>query len=735
MSSGQSLNLNQTLISKSGIYELGYFQPGNSPNYYIGIWYKKISIQNKTVVWVGNRNTPVTDPFTAELKLLEDGNLVLLNQSKAVVWSTNSSLNPLNSSVAVLGDDGNLVLRKGDKPSDVFWQSFDYPTDTWLPGGRFRYDNRIKKSQLLTSWKSPNDPSEGLISLRIDPSGGQFVILWNRTRRYWSSGQWNGQIFSGIPDTRLLHFLNFSFLKNENESVFTYSLNNTSIISWLVLELSGQIKQYTWDEKHKRRFCFGAYQGNNVMFMPFVALSGVCNQRSFPFCTCMDGFKPRYEEEWNLSNYSSGGCVRKTSLQCGDKDNFFLMPNVKLRDNAQRLAVASADDCKLACWSNCNCSAYAYTSFCSIWDADLLSLQQLSDDEDGGEDLYLKLAASDFQKSGGKDKKTNTGVIVGAVAGIGAILVLVLFYIRRWRIGQSVGKSKSFEGSLMVFAYKDLQNATNNFYEKLGGGAFGSVFKGTLPDSSVIAVKKLESLGQGEKQFRAEVSTIGTIQHVNLVRLCGFCSEGDTRLLVYDYMPNGSLDYHIFGQNDSAMMNWKTRYQIALGIARGLSYLHEKCRDCIIHCDIKPENVLLDADFYPKVADFGLAKLIGREFSRVLTTMRGTRGYLAPEWISGVAITVKADVYSYGMMLFEIVSGRRNIDHSDEGKFVFFPIWAARKIIEDGNVLALLDSRLQGDANVEELTREPGIDFNETFAPVARMETIRTVLAIAAQWR
>jgi len=150
----------------------------------------------------------------------------------------------------------------------------------------------------------------------------------------------------------------------------------------------------------------------------------------------------------------------------------------------------------------------------------------------------------------------------------------------------------------------------------------------------------------GEKQFRNEVRTIGMIQHVNLVRLRGFSSHGSERLLVYDHMPNGSLDRALF--TASPALSWRARFQIALGAARGLLYLHEGCRDCIIHCDIKPENILLDVNLVPKVADFGMAKLLGRDFSRVLTTVRGTIGYLAPEWISGVPITAKADVYSYG---------------------------------------------------------------------------------------
>ncbi|KAK3138883.1 hypothetical protein QOZ80_5AG0374680 [Eleusine coracana subsp. coracana] len=276
------------------------------------------------------------------------------------------------------------------------------------------------------------------------------------------------------------------------------------------------------------------------------------------------------------------------------------------------------------------------------------------------------------------------------------------------------------EGGVIAFKYRDLQSFTKNFSDKLGGGAFGSVFRGQLPDhTTMIAVKKLEGLRQGEKQFRAEVSTLGTIQHVNLIRLLGFCSDAGDRklLLVYEYMPNGSLDRHLFAANK---LSWRARYQIAVGVAKGLAYLHDECRDRIIHCDVKPENVLLDAEFAPKVADFGLAKLLGRDFSRVLTTMRGTVGYLAPEWIGGEAVTAKADVFSYGMMLFEIVSGRRNVvghgkTDSSSGtsgeantavETTFFPVLAARRLAEaEGDVTALLDTAVRSDAYAEEVRR------------------------------
>ncbi|KAL5731132.1 hypothetical protein ACHQM5_003890 [Ranunculus cassubicifolius] len=704
ISAGQSLFSNQTLISKQGNFELGIFSPGNSQNYYIGIWYKKISVTNKTYVWVANRDAPLTDPNSSELKLLENGNLVLYDQSKKVVWSSNTTSNAMNSSRVVLRDNGNLVLTNGVRDSDVYWQSFDYPSDTWLPGGRIRYDNRTRKSQLLISWKTANDPSEGVYSLELDPIEEQYLIKWNRSEQYWTSGAWNGQIFGGVPEMRSNYIYNFSYVNNVNESYFTYDVYNSSIVSRFVMDLSGQIKQLSWDGTSQRWFLFWSQPRQQCEVYAFCGAFGLCNQNGLPSCKCMEGFEPKSQTDWNMADYSSGGCVRKRSLEC-EKDEFYLMSNVKLPENPISMEVGTAGDCKSACLSNCNCSAYSESQGCSIWNGDLLSVQQFTDTGGSGGDLYLRVEVSSVQTPTGKSKGSNTGVIAGLAAGIVALLGVLLFVIWRWRKRQAVGKTTTIEGLLVAFTYRDLQNATKNFTEKLGGGGFGSVFKGTLPDSTCIAVKKLEGVGQGEKQFRTEVSTIGTIQHVNLVRLRGFCSEGDQRLLVYDHMPNGSLDKVMFNPEETKLLNWKVRYQIALGTARGLTYLHEKCRDCIIHCDIKPENILLDSDLCPKVADFGLAKLIGRDFSRVLTTMRGTRGYLAPEWISGVAITAKADVYSYGMMLFEIISGKRNSEHLKDGKIIFFPTWAAQKIIEEEDVLSVLDDKLEGDANTEELTR------------------------------
>ncbi|ESQ50536.1 hypothetical protein EUTSA_v10023125mg [Eutrema salsugineum] len=710
ISSDFTLSGDQTLVSSNETFEMGFFETGTSSNFYIGMWYKQLS--QRTVVWVANRDKSVTDKNASVLKI-SDGNLVLLDgKNQTPVWST--GLNSTNTSSvlkAVLQDDGNLVLR--DESGSVLWQSFDHPGNTWLPGVKIRLDKRTGKSQRLTSWKNDDDPSPGLFSLELDESTA-YKILWNGTTQYWSSGPWNSQsrIFDSVPEMRLNYIYNFSFFTNATESYFTYTIYNHLNVSRFVMDVSGQIKQFNWLEANNLWNQFWSQPREQCQVYAYCGSFGICNEKSQPFCQCPRGFRPDSQKDWDLKDYSAG-CVRNTELQCsrGDINQFLPLSNVKLPDNPDVVVITSLGNCASACQGNCSCKAYAHdqgSNRCSSWSKDVLNLQQLEEDNSEGNTLYLRLAASDMpsESSGKSNKLMIFGAVLGSLGAI-ALVLLVVILILRYRRRKRMGREKS-DGTLSAFSYRELQNATKNFSEKLGGGGFGSVFKGALQDSSDIAVKRLEGISQGEKQFRTEVVTIGTIQHMNLVRLRGFCSEGNKKLLVYDYMPNGSLDSHLFidQTEEKIVLGWKLRYQIALGTARGLAYLHDECRDCIIHCDIKPENILLDSQFGPKVADFGLAKLVGRDFSRVLTTMRGTRGYLAPEWISGVAITAKADVYSYGMMLFELVSGRRNTEQSENGKVRFFPSLAATVLTKDGDIRSLLDTRLDGEpVDVEELTR------------------------------
>ncbi|KAG5543585.1 hypothetical protein RHGRI_016356 [Rhododendron griersonianum] len=216
------------------------------------------------------------------------------------------------------------------------------------------------------------------------------------------------------------------------------------------------------------------------------------------------------------------------------------------------------------------------------------------------------------------------------------------------------------------FTYAELKKATRNFREEIGRGGSGIVYKGVLSDRRVAAIKRLNEANQGEAEFLAEVSIIGRVNHMNLIEIWGYCVEGNHRLLVYEYMECGSLGENLI----SGTLDWEKRFDIAVGSARGLAYLHEECLEWVLHCDVKPQNILLDSNFQPKVADFGLSKLVNRggggknsSFSRV----RGTRGYMAPEWISNLPITSKVDVYSYGVVVLEMVTGKSPMTTGDQG--------------------------------------------------------------------
>ncbi|KAF5949212.1 hypothetical protein HYC85_015169 [Camellia sinensis] len=235
--------------------------------------------------------------------------------------------------------------------------------------------------------------------------------------------------------------------------------------------------------------------------------------------------------------------------------------------------------------------------------------------------------------------------------------------------GQNKGESEELDkfyidqlpGMPTRFSYEELKVMTTNFDNKLGEGGFGSVFQGTLSDGTNVAVKRLNGFGQVKKSFLAEVETIGSTHHVNLVRLIRFSAEKSYRLLVYEYMSNGSLDTWIFQRHQDLTLGWQSRKKIIMDIAKGLTYLHEECRQKIFHLDIKPQNILLDECFNAKISGFGLSKLIDKDQSQVVTMMRGTLGYLAPEWLSSI-ITEKVDVYSFGVVVLEMLCGRKNLD-------------------------------------------------------------------------
>ncbi|KAK4270914.1 hypothetical protein QN277_019679 [Acacia crassicarpa] len=294
------------------------------------------------------------------------------------------------------------------------------------------------------------------------------------------------------------------------------------------------------------------------------------------------------------------------------------------------------------------------------------------------------------------------------------VFFLIICWFRRTSLWKNKSKAQQdFEailkshGSLATkrYSYLEIKKMTHCFKEKLGQGGYGSVFKGKLHDKCPVAVKVLkETKGNGE-EFMNEVASISKTSHVNIVTLLGYCFEGSKRALVYEFMTNGSLEKFIFQNEadlveDNLQLSCEILHQIAVGVARGLEYLHRGCNIRIFHFDIKPHNILLDENFYPKISDFGLAKICPRNESVVsMLGARGTIGYIAPEVIyrNFGAVSHKSDVYSFGMMVLEMVGGRRNANvNVDDTSEIYFPHWIYKRLELDED-LALRSIRNEGD--------------------------------------
>ncbi|XP_047946808.1 putative serine/threonine-protein kinase [Salvia hispanica] len=267
---------------------------------------------------------------------------------------------------------------------------------------------------------------------------------------------------------------------------------------------------------------------------------------------------------------------------------------------------------------------------------------------------------------------------------------------------KNVHNSKQDQEAIIVtrtrtFSFDELRVATNNFNmsNKIGRGGFGIVYKGILKNGMVVAVKMLSAESkQGEREFLTEIETISNVKHPNLVQLLGCCVHGRDQILVYEYLVNNSIDRALLGPTRSVKLDWGRRSAICLGTARGLEFLHEQLVPRIVHRDIKGSNILLDADFQPKIGDFGLAKLFPDNISHITTKIAGTTGYLAPEYALGGRLTVKADVYSYGILTLEVVSGRtwENADHGGAQKLLAEWAW---ELYQEAKLLDLVDPELE----------------------------------------
>ncbi|KAG7964076.1 hypothetical protein I3843_09G150400 [Carya illinoinensis] len=580
----------QTLVSTGEAFELGFFTPFDSKNRYIGIWFK--NIQQQTVVWVANKNSPLTDS-SGVLSIDSTGNIFIHgNQSAMAIWSSNSSA---SNPILQLLNTGNLVLKDGTDDASYAWQSFDHPCDTLLPGMKLGWNLMTKQNWFLTSWKSLQDPASGDFTYKIEPFGLPQISLRKGSQIQFRSGTWDGVRFGGEPRLQENPVFKPIFVLNTSYIYYSFENIDSSVISRFVVNQSGLIEHLTWSDRGEWMNIANMQKDECDMY-GHCGSYGICNINKSPVCQCPTGFTPQVPEDWNVMDWSDG-CIKKTPLNCGENEGFQKFSRLKLPDSSQLWkngTVLSLKECKSACLRDCSCVAYAVTdaSGCVVWFGDLIDIREYNE---VGQDLYIRMAASDLAQQLGVNN-----------------------------VSLDYNTSAAEEDqALPLFDIYAIATATNNFSftNKIGEGGFGPVYKGVLPTGQQIAVKRLsKESGQGLKEFKNEVVLIAKLQHRNLVRLLGCSIHGEDKMLVYEYMANRSLDLYIFNQTRGTALDWGKRFDIILGIARGLLYLHRDSRLRIIHRDLKASNILLDSEMNPKISDFGLARTFGGDQTEANTS-------------------------------------------------------------------------------------------------------------------
>ncbi|WJX37972.1 receptor protein-tyrosine kinase [Trifolium repens] len=659
----QSLTDGSTLVSKGEVFELGFFNPGNSNNRYVGIWYKNIPVRR--VVWVANRDNPIKDN-SSKLIISQDRFLALVDKNQSLLWSTNTTTKVSNPIVQLL-DNGNLVL-KNDGEENFLWQSFDYPCDTILPEMKVGWDKKRGIDWRLTAWKNWDDPSPGEFTSAMILTPNPESFIWKGLTKLYRTGPWTGPRTSGIIGLTQNPLYNYDFLNNENEVYYMFTLKNSSAISIIVFNQTISLRQrLVWIPESKIWSVYQTLPQDSCDVYNVCGANGHCVLDASPMCQCLDGFKPKSPQQWNATDWRQG-CVRNGNWSCGvkNRDGFKRITQMKLPDTTHSWIdeKMTLEDCKAKCFENCSCSAYSSLdstgagSGCSIWFGDLVDLRVLQ----SGNDLYIRVDASN---TGDKNGHTKT-IILAISITISLVLVMILLaftsiYITKAKRKEKIEKiirleekdedtNEDFE--LPIFDQVTILKATNNFSfdNKLGEGGFGPVYKGILLDGQEIAVKRLsKSSGQGSKEFKNEVILCAKLQHRNLVKVVGCCIEGDEKMLIYEYMSNNSLDSILF--------------------------------------------------------DFGLARMCGGDQIEGRTNrIVGTYGYMAPEYAIDGLFSIKSDVFSFGVLLLEIISGKKNreISHQEHDHNLIGYAW---RLWKEGMPIKLIDDNIRDSCIESEALR------------------------------
>ncbi|POO01289.1 S-receptor-like serine/threonine-protein kinase [Trema orientale] len=673
-------NNDESWTSPSGEFAFGFHQIGQD-GFLLAIWFNKIS--QKTIVWSANGNDLVQRGSTVELT--RDGSLVLRDTTGRQAWT--ADVTGTGVAYAAMLDTGNFVLASQNFVN--LWESFNKPTDTLLP------TQTLVQSRKLVARFSEGNYSSGRFHLIVQTDGN--LVLYTRrfpleapNYAYWESDT----VGSGFQVR--FNQSGYIYLQAQNGTILqilsSYANITKDFYQRAILEYDGVFRQYVYpknDGPNSRGWRQEWSQSLNFI-PPNICVSirgdtgpGACGYNSYcgigndqrPNCYCPDGYSfidPNDKMRGCKQNFEAQSCDDDSR----DADHFDFISlestNWPMADYEHFQGVTE-DWCRKACLVDCLCSLVIYNNnAANCWKKRSPFSNGMIDSTSSAKALIKIRKDNSTSKFGGTDSKgkdRSTLIVIGSVllsssTFLNVLLLVASVILFRLRRKASVTRPNQIMPgmNLQIFSFAELEKATNGFKEQLGSGAFGAVFKGVLDfdNKSLAAVKKLDNMvKEGEQEFKAEVTAIGRTNHKNLVHLIGFCNEGQHRLLVYEFMSNGSLASFLFGPSKP---NWHQRVQIAMGTARGLSYLHEECSTQIIHCDIKPQNILLDDSHAARISDFGLAKILKTDQTRTTTGIRGTKGYVAPEWFRSMPVTAKVDVYSYGILLLELICCRKNVE-------------------------------------------------------------------------
>ncbi|KAJ9554617.1 hypothetical protein OSB04_018662 [Centaurea solstitialis] len=717
ISTNHAIKDGDTIVSDGQMFELGFFSPGKSKNRYVGIWYKKIS--KRTVVWVANREKPIDDT-TGVFEVSKEGALQILSGGNTLIWSSNTTVSVSSRNLmAQLLDNGNLVLW--DEHSTIenpIWQSFDYPGDTLLPGMKLGKDLVTGKEWCLTSWKSPDDPSVGLHTSMVDTHGYPQLFQRKGGTLHSRLGAWNGVGFRGFPTESLNPIYTPVFVVNKKEIYYGYKLNS-SVVQRVFFTSDGSPLRLNWVDRTQEWVVFGNIVFDRCGRYGLCGPYGTCSINMYPPCSCIEGFEPRLPKEWDAPDWS-GGCRHKQPFQCGSGDGFRKNSGSSFPDtrNSWYNVSMTLDECEMACRKNCSCTAYAQLdirnggSGCLLWFHELMDMREY----DEKQELYIRMAASELaEKPSFNEKKVLSMVL--AISSAAVLLSAVACVWKKTKKGRGNRNALDKKNtsvpmddldSLPYFSLHEIVKATDNFSinNKIGEGGFGPVYKGVLEDGRDVAVKRLsETSQQGLDEFKNEVICIAKLQHRNLVKLLGYCIHGNEMILIYEYMANKSLDSFLFDKTRSSILDWPRRFHIINGMARGILYLHQDSCLRIIHRDLKAGNILLDTDMNPKICDFGLArKFVGQDAIAKTKKVVGTYGYISPEYAVHGHFSIKSDVFSFGVLVLEIVSGKKNreFSHDGQGDNLLGHAW---RLYEEGKSIEVMCASLRNSCVVSEVLR------------------------------